>query len=105
MIENLKVKVMEYEIEKLQNWYLEQSDGDWEHEYGITIETLDNPGWKVSIDLSGTYLEGREFAAIKQDESGTDWLFCEVRDHTFLGYGGALKLGIILSVFHEWSQK
>ncbi len=25
--------------------------------YGIKIETLDNPGWDVSIDLIGTELE------------------------------------------------
>jgi hypothetical protein len=28
----------------LQGWYATQCDGDWEHEYGVSIETLDNPG-------------------------------------------------------------
>ena len=43
-------------LEWLQDWYLKQCDGGWEHEYGIKIETLDNPGWKVIIDLAYTEL-------------------------------------------------
>jgi hypothetical protein len=41
-------------IQGLQNWYLAKCDGDWEHEFGISIETLDNSGWMVTIDLSNT---------------------------------------------------
>jgi hypothetical protein len=29
----------------LQAWYAEQCDGDWEHQFGVSVETLDNPGW------------------------------------------------------------
>jgi hypothetical protein len=32
-------------ISWLQRWYTAQCDGGWEHHYGITIGTLDNPGW------------------------------------------------------------
>jgi len=41
-------------IEWLQKWYADHCDGDWEHEYGIVIETLDNPGWSIVIDLKNT---------------------------------------------------
>jgi|GEM_PF-3181522 len=34
---------------ELTNWYQNQCDGDWEHKYGVSIETLDNPGWIVKI--------------------------------------------------------
>ncbi|MFK0239099.1 Imm53 family immunity protein, partial [Streptomyces vinaceus] len=34
---------------------------DWEHEWGVKIATLDNPGWTVEIDLEETDLEGREY--------------------------------------------
>lgn len=40
----------------LQDWYIQNCDGDWEHCYGIKIETLDNPGWCIDIDLIGTNL-------------------------------------------------
>ena len=44
-------------LARLEAWYLRQCNGDWEHLYGVTIETLDNPGWSVTIDLTGTKLE------------------------------------------------
>lgn len=28
---------------KIQNWYIEQFDGDWEHDDGIKIQSIDNP--------------------------------------------------------------
>ena len=44
---------------RLQAWYADQSDGEWEHSYGVRIDTLDNPGWAVRIDLNGTSVEDR----------------------------------------------
>src|SRR5262245_45197449 len=38
-------------LERLQRWYDSRCDGRWEHDYGIEIETCDNPGWLVRIDL------------------------------------------------------
>jgi hypothetical protein len=35
----------------LMQWYLAQCNQDWEHEFGITIATLDNPGWGGPHDL------------------------------------------------------
>ena len=31
-------------LEWLMNWYESNCDGDWEHSYGVKIESLDNPG-------------------------------------------------------------
>jgi hypothetical protein len=31
-------------FEWLQQWYADHADGEWEHQNGITIATLDNPG-------------------------------------------------------------
>jgi len=42
----------------LQAWYPVQCDGDWEHEFGVRVETLDNPGWSLRIDLDGTAMAG-----------------------------------------------
>ncbi len=41
-------------LRKLQNWYAAECDGDWEHQYGIKIDTIDNPGWRVEIELNFT---------------------------------------------------
>ena len=42
----------------LQRWYVAQCDSEWEHSYGVSIDTLDNSGWTLRIDLAGTSLEG-----------------------------------------------
>jgi len=87
---------MQREIEELQRWYESQCDGDWEHEFGVKIGTLDNPGWMVDIDLEGTSLEDME--------PERDWISCDVRENTFRGRGGPLKLGRILRVFLDWAH-
>ena len=38
-------------LEWLQSWYAAQCNDTWEHDHGITIDTLDNPGWHVRIDV------------------------------------------------------
>lgn len=45
----------------LQAWYATQCDGEWEHEHGVSIETLDNPGWFLKLDLRETSLDGLTF--------------------------------------------
>lgn len=54
----------------LQNWYKTNCNGDWEHTYGIKIETLDNPGWSVVVDLKETNLEHltREYTLIENSD-------------------------------------
>jgi hypothetical protein len=61
-------------LERLQNWYVAQCDGDWEHGNGIAISTLDNPGWSVKINLEETSLEGRAFAPVKVERTENDWI-------------------------------
>ncbi|WP_306332885.1 immunity 53 family protein [Streptomyces sp. KL118A] len=54
-------------LKMLQQWYSAACDGDWEHSYGIRIETTDNPGWILSVDLTRTALYGR--TCEREDES------------------------------------
>ena len=37
-------------LDWLMNWYSAQCDEDWEHQYGVKLETLDNPGWSLIIE-------------------------------------------------------
>ena len=39
---------MSDELSWLQQWYSAHCDGEWEHGFGVTIATLDNPGWSVT---------------------------------------------------------
>lgn len=91
-------------IEFLQNWYRGRANGTWEHGHGVTIETLDSPGWMVTIDLTDTPLEGRAMAAVRQERSAQDWMTCEVVNNRFSGQGDADKLFSILRAFQEWAS-
>jgi hypothetical protein len=86
-------------IEQIQAWYAAQCDGDWEHQYGVSIETLDNPGWSVTIDLSGTSLENIRFQTYQENKGEEDWIFCETNGNKFIGRGDAAKLQTILEIF------
>ena len=98
------------EFSWLARWYQSQCDGDWEHTYGIQIETLDNPGWSVSIDLFETPLDEVPFAPVSSGELGGDgnpstrWHFCRVREARFDASGGPLDLGDIIAVFRKWAE-
>jgi Immunity protein 53 len=59
-----QTRVME-SLSLLERWYSAQCDGDWEHQYGVHIGTLDNPGWTLRIDLCGTDVEGRTLDRVK----------------------------------------
>lgn len=88
----------------LQNWYLENCNGDWEHSYGVKIDTVDNPGWSVEIDLTDTYLEDVLFESIEEERNEEDWFYCIVRDGVFHGAGGATNLEEILDSFKTWAS-
>ena len=92
-------------LDKLTSWYRAQCNGDWEHSYGITIQTLDNPGWLVTIDLTGTDLEKRSFVPLLRGDHETDhdWIHCKVESGKFTGAGGAGKLAEIIEVFMDWT--
>ena len=93
------------ELQRLQDWYQAQCNGDWEHSFGIKIDTLDNPGWMVKIDLSETELEGRSFESLERGDSDSeaDWIMCKTEGAQFVGYGGVYNLSEILRTFLLWA--
>lgn len=95
----------------IQTWFFEQCDGDWEHGYGIQIETLDNPGWRVFISMENTNMKGKLFESINIERTETDWIHCKTEDDHekdgfyFAAYGGPKNLEEILVVFKGWIEK
>ena len=77
---------------RLQSWYIAQCDGEWEHEFGVKIDTLDNPGWMMQVDLKRTGEEGRGFEEVEIERSESDWLHCRVASNKFEGFGGPSNL-------------
>lgn len=60
--------------QRLAEWLTAQANGDWEHSYGIKIETSDNPGWLVKIDIEETASQNMTGAG-KRD--GLSWQVVE----------------------------
>jgi hypothetical protein len=89
----------------LELWYANQCNGDWEHDFGVKIDTLDNPGWTVDIDLAGTTLSGRAFIRIEEEREEHDWVFCWVEADVFKGRGGPRNLTEILTLFDSWLRR
>ena len=95
---------MSSELSELQKWYAAQCDGDWEHQQGVEIGTLDNPGWRVEIDLADTSLEGIEFRAVKENyEHETEWLSCWIAENKFQAAGGPQQLTRMIRLFLDWA--
>jgi len=97
-------------LEELQNGYFSQCNEDWEHTYGLSIGTLDNPGWSVTIELTDTDLADKDFTVhsygVENDaeHSGNNWIICKVDGNKFIGHGGPMKLEEILNVFLSWAK-
>lgn len=90
----------------LQHWYASQCDGDWEHEFGVKIDTLDNPGWCLDIDLTGTELEHEPFTAQEyQLNEDFNWWVCRVEDGKFKGRCSIENLITIIGVFRSWVER
>lgn len=99
------------QIEQLQTWYTAQCNGKWEHTYGIAIGTLDNPGWSLTVDLTGTALAKQPFETITHgvddddEPEEADWVVCRVENGVFTAFGGARQLTTIIDHFLNWSAQ
>ena len=90
----------------LERWYEGQCDQEWEHSFGVTIESLDNPGWQPAIDLEGTDCDSRTLRQIDHmGEHETDWWSCWTKDNVFHGAGGPLHLRSLLETFRNSAIK
>ena len=97
-------------LEEVAAWYRAQCDGDWEHHHGVSIQSTDNPGWWVKIDVRQTPLQGQPFPPVEQGvdarglQTGAHWISCRVKDDIWHGAGDEGRLEEILSRFIAWSR-
>jgi hypothetical protein len=97
--------VTEDSLNWLVDWYARHCDGEWEHSYGIKIRTLDNPGWRLEIDLTGTVLENLPFHEIRHNyDDDVSWWTCFLHDKSFHAACGARDLASVMDVFREWAE-
>jgi len=86
----------------LQSWFASTCDGDWEHGYGIRLDTLDNPGWDLTISLTGTALDGKAFDRVQVDRDEHDWIHAWVADGEFKAACGPTNLSEAVYTFRKF---
>jgi hypothetical protein len=91
-------------LAELQRWYLDQCDDEWEHTYGVIIDTLDNPGWSVRIDLADTSLSDRASERLEVHWTEGDWVVSWREDQCWCAACGPLNLGEAVAVFLDWAR-
>jgi hypothetical protein len=89
-------------LSKLEQWYLNQCNGDWEHAYGVRIDTLDNPGWTVCISLQDTKKQASSQARIAINRSDNDWIQYWVEKQEFQIACGPMNLSESIEIFIHW---
>ncbi|MBZ6256412.1 immunity 53 family protein [Streptomyces olivaceus] len=89
-------------LQSIEAWYAAACDGDWEHSHGVRIETLDNPGWMLVIDLMGTPLQGRLCDREESSADGT-WISVKSDGVEFVAAGDLHALESVINAFAEFS--
>lgn len=88
----------------IMKWYEKNCDGDWEHSFRITIETLDNPGWSVKIDLDGTTFPQIDNPWKMIERTEKDWYGYSISDDQFSASGDPTKLPFLVDIFRQFSE-
>ncbi|MGW2250920.1 immunity 53 family protein [Kitasatospora sp. NPDC001660] len=93
----------EHVLDWLQAWYADQCNEDWEHEWGVTVATLDNLGWTVTIDLEETDLEDCEHPRQDVNRITQDWVWVWTSEKQFHARCGPANLTETLTLFRSWA--
>jgi hypothetical protein len=86
-------------LKEIQIWYSSECNGDWEHSFGINIQTSDNPGWIVEIDLLETNLADRGDFFHEDRQSEDDWVIIRISNSKFTGSCDPNNLNKVLKDF------
>lgn len=95
-------------IEWLARFYAYHCDGAWEHEFGMSLDSLAIPGWGLAVDLRGTALEGtgvNRSEVRKVSRSDHDFIEAYLEDDEFQATCGPFNLDAMLALFREWATK
>jgi hypothetical protein len=85
-------------------WYEQQCNGQWEHEFGVRVESIDNPGWEIEINLTGTKLEHMNFEEDTFEESTSNWYHCRKDNSNFEAACSPQNLLKVINIFMRWEK-
>lgn len=92
---------MEHVFEWLSSWVQVHCNGDWEHENGVRIATVSNPGWYIEIDLNHTNWATLQVDVGTIEVSEDDWYFYKIKDGKFSAGGDLSKLVFLIMEFRK----
>ena len=95
---------MESDLSLLEKCYHQQCNGDWEHQWGVKIGTLDNPGWAIAIGLQETRAEYQILDRVRIKRAEDDWINYWVEKKTFHASCGPLNLPETIKIFVDWFE-
>lgn len=87
------------------SWYDSNCNGSWEHHHGVQIDTLDNPGWLVTISTIDTTCPLPPECEHDERRSSVDWINWRVEDYTFKGAGGPRNLPELIDTFLDLADR
>jgi hypothetical protein len=91
-------------LSNLAKWYESHCDGKWEHAHRIKIQTIDNPGFSVEINLIDTGLEKIDYVATEVEYEG-DWINTyKSKEMKWVAACSPNMLNEVISLFLKWSQ-
>ena len=68
----------------------------------MSIESLDNPGWRVRIGLHDTKKQNSSSDRVKIDRTESDWIQYRIEDRGFQIACGPLNLSEAIEIFVRW---
>lgn len=104
MVRPVPVPAVDDYLEFLASWYSAHCDGEWEHEFGLRIETVDNPGWNLQVDLVGTEMEGRVARSSRRDSEGGSWVIVASDGSLFEASCDPMSLRLAVQAFKEFVE-
>jgi hypothetical protein len=96
-------------LARLQACYSHQCNGEWGHSSGVNIQSCDNPGWWIKINLRGTPLQNQTFTEIAEGvdsqrfSPGSPWLNCHTQN--VMGLGTKQNWSVSLKYFSRGLKK
>jgi hypothetical protein len=92
-------------LSRLEKWYAARCNNDWEHQYGVRIDSLANPEWTLQIDLNDTPAESRCLQRTMVERSENDWIHYWVEKKQFQARTGLANLSEAIQIFVDWFDK
>ena len=87
----------------LQAWFAAHCDGNWEQEYGVTIGTVEEPGWERA-SISSERGSGKR-AGVRVRSAVGDWCEAWCDGYTFHAVGGTHNLDELLGTFVTFAER